>query len=185
MPKNKINLNNAIIYKIVCKDLNIKDCYVGSTCSFVHRKYQHKSFCKTNKERYLYNFINNYGGWENWEMIEVAKVCPQDLNELHKIERQYLEKLGATLNKNIPTRSKKEWADDNPDKIKKKNKNYYDKNCKTIYCFCGGSYKKKNLNRHIETYKHKNFCMEINVFQNELLKDLKTQIWKNKKKIYI
>jgi len=120
MPKNKINLNNAIIYKIVCKDLNIKDCYVGSTCSFVHRKYQHKSFCKTNKERYLYNFINNYGGWDNWDMIEVARVCPQDLNELHKIERQYLEKLGATLNKNIPTRTRKEWADDNPDKIKKK-----------------------------------------------------------------
>ena len=58
MPKNKIDLNNACIYKIVCKDLSVKDCYVGATCSFVHRKHQHKSSSYTNVDRYLYNFIN-------------------------------------------------------------------------------------------------------------------------------
>lgn len=182
MPKNKIDLNNACIYKIVCKDLSVKDCYVGATCSFVHRKHQHKSSCYTNVDRYLYNFINIHGGWENWDMIEIIKIKPADLRELHKIEREYLEKLGATLNKQIPSRTRSEWRHDNPEKIKDKNKKYYDKYCKTVFCFCGGNYIKKNLNRHLETYKHKNFCMSINIFQNKIFKDLKN---KNQKKISI
>ena len=45
MPKTKINYENAIIYKIVCNDLNIKDLYVGHTTDFIRRKYDHKKRC--------------------------------------------------------------------------------------------------------------------------------------------
>ena len=32
---------NTIIYKIVCNDLNITDCYVGNTTKFTNRKSPH------------------------------------------------------------------------------------------------------------------------------------------------
>ena len=38
MPKKEINYQNTIIYKIRCKDLNIKDVYVGHTTNFIQRK---------------------------------------------------------------------------------------------------------------------------------------------------
>jgi hypothetical protein len=43
MPKENIDYSKTIIYKIVCKDVNIKDCYVGSTTNFTNRKGQHKN----------------------------------------------------------------------------------------------------------------------------------------------
>jgi hypothetical protein len=40
MPKKEIT--NYVIYKIICNDENIKDCYVGSTSNFKVRKWDHK-----------------------------------------------------------------------------------------------------------------------------------------------
>ena len=42
MPKKNIDYSKTIIYKIVCKDLAVKDVYVGSTTHFINRKYGHK-----------------------------------------------------------------------------------------------------------------------------------------------
>ena len=49
MPKKEIDYSKTIIYKIVCNDLNIKDCYIGSTTSFTKRKNRHKSNCNNKK----------------------------------------------------------------------------------------------------------------------------------------
>jgi hypothetical protein len=38
MPRLPIDYSKSIIYKIVCKDLDVKDCYVGSTTNFTNRK---------------------------------------------------------------------------------------------------------------------------------------------------
>ena len=40
MPKDIINYSSTIIYKIVCKDLNVKDIYIGHTTNFIKRKAQ-------------------------------------------------------------------------------------------------------------------------------------------------
>ena len=37
MPKLPIDYSKTIIYKIICCDLNIKDCYVGHTTDFTRR----------------------------------------------------------------------------------------------------------------------------------------------------
>ena len=34
MPRKELNYDKTYFYKIVCKDLNIKDCYVGHTLNF-------------------------------------------------------------------------------------------------------------------------------------------------------
>jgi predicted GIY-YIG superfamily endonuclease len=55
MPKVAIDYSNTIIYKIVCKDLNVKELYVGNTVNFRQRKTQHKKacVCESNKSQNL------------------------------------------------------------------------------------------------------------------------------------
>ena len=121
MPKTIINYNNAVIYKLVCKDVEIKELYVGSTTNFAQRKTMHKSSCNNINSKgyniYVYSFIRSNGGWENWDMVEIIKLNCVDGNELLRYERNYIEQLQAKLNKNIPTRTIKEYQKANKEKI--------------------------------------------------------------------
>ena len=64
MPRLSVNYSNTVIYKIVCKDLNIKDLYVGSTTDFIRRKSMHKFNCNKNACNYkIYEIIRKNGGW--------------------------------------------------------------------------------------------------------------------------
>jgi len=51
MPKIPIDYSKTIIYKIVCNDLNVKDCYVGHTINMTKRKWAHKSRCHNDKDK--------------------------------------------------------------------------------------------------------------------------------------
>ena len=42
MPRQPINYDNTCFYKIVCKNLDIHDIYVGHTTDFTTRKLHHK-----------------------------------------------------------------------------------------------------------------------------------------------
>ena len=54
-----------MIYKLCCKNTDIKEIYIGSTTNFKRRKYNHKSnYLKKNKFK-VYEFINENEGWEN------------------------------------------------------------------------------------------------------------------------
>lgn len=89
--------SKIIIYKIVCCDLLIPQIYVGCTIDFNARKYRHKYRCKTatnNSFNFkLYKFINEHGGWNNFEMIEVEKIKCSDRREALARERYWYEKL--------------------------------------------------------------------------------------------
>ena len=130
MPKTPIGYSKSIIYKICCKDPEIKDIYIGSTTNFRKRKYHHKCCCNNIKRHeYNYNvykFIRDNGNWENWDMvmIEEYKDCESKL-QLQKKERYYIETLCATLNKYIPLRTKKEYYIDNIDRLSIIQKNKY------------------------------------------------------------
>jgi hypothetical protein len=147
MPRVAMNYQNTIIYKIVCKDLSITECYVGSTTNFTKRKYQHKHSCNNDSSKSyhvnVYAFIRANGSWENWCMIEVEKFPCDNMHEALKRERYWIETLNATLNKVLPTRTQKEYfklhADkkkdydkqyriDNADKMKDNNKKYRQNN---------------------------------------------------------
>lgn len=129
MPKVAMNYQNTVIYKIVCKDLSITDCYVGSTTNFTKRKCQHKTVCNNTKcngyNVNVYVFIRANGGWESWDMIEVEKFPCNDLNEALKRERYWIETLKATLNMVKPLRTKKEHYEDNKILILKREKEKY------------------------------------------------------------
>ena len=135
MPSKLFDYTNTYFYKIVCKDTTIKDCYVGHTTDFTKRKSQHKSKCYDENDRhfniYLYQFIRENEGWENWEMINIETKSCKDSLEAKSIERDFTEKLKATLNLRRPFRtdeeraeSKKIWRDNNPEYNKTYHENH-------------------------------------------------------------
>lgn len=113
MPKKAIDYSKTVMYKIVCKDLDVKDLYVGHTTDFICRKGVHKH--KTNNINsdggnvLVYQFIRDNGNWDNWEMIQIEKYPCSDQNEALSRERYWKEQLNATLNVQVPGRTKKEY----------------------------------------------------------------------------
>ena len=154
MPRLPIDYSKTIIYKIVSKDVNIKECYVGQTTDFTKRKCQHKSNCNNISSKWynlhIYQFIREHGGWINFDMIEVEKYNANDILDAHKKERYWIEQLQATLNKLIPSRTIKEYYEQNKDKIKE-----------PITCICGSICSKNHLKRHEQTKKHIEFVKTI------------------------
>ena len=133
MPKSNIDYSKGIIYKLVSKDLNIKDCYIGSTTNFNKRKNSHKSDCVNEKNPKfnlkVYQFIRENGNFENWDMVEIEKWPCNDKNELFKRERYHYELSQPSLNMCFPQRTTKEYFENyyalNKEKIDEKNMKYY------------------------------------------------------------
>lgn len=119
MPKNPINYQNTVIYKIVCKNPAITDTYTGSTTLFNKRKYYHKSMCHNPKHKpykcYVYQFIRDNGGWSNWDMIQIESYPCNNQQERALRERHWFEINKSTLNKCVPSRTRAEWNESNPE----------------------------------------------------------------------
>ena len=185
---------NGVIYKIFCKDSAIKDIYIGSTCDLKKRKRHHKSDCNNEKNRgynyYVYRFIRDNGGWDNFQMIELIKYPCDTKRELELKEREYLEVLSATLNKNIPSRSQKEshkayrFANKehlnekskkhyqaNKEEINEKSKKRYEANKERINekqrekfkCDCGGKFTRCSKSRHSRSIKHQKYLNSLSI----------------------
>lgn len=111
------------IYKIVCKNEEITDCYVGRTKDCTKRFQQHKTVCyNENKVSFnyrLYKTIRENGGFENWNIVEVETIEHEDADKTTPAEKEgfWFNELNATLNNNVPGRCKKEsckmWAEKN------------------------------------------------------------------------
>jgi len=123
MPKKEIT--DYVIYKIICNDENIKDCYVGSTSNFKVRKNRHKNDCNGNCVKYkVYETIRENGGWTNWTMVPIAEHKELTIIQARIKEEEQRVLLNANLNSLVAYRS--------VEKIKElekiKNKNYYKAN---------------------------------------------------------
>jgi hypothetical protein len=132
-------------YKIVSKDENIKDCYIGKTLDFKKRVGDHKNNC--NNENYkhynykVYLYIRENGGINNFNFIEIEKGEYNNEESALK-ERELIEKFNANLNIQIPSRTKKEYEEsENRKKSKKeglkefrqKNREILNKKARDIY----------------------------------------------------
>jgi hypothetical protein len=119
MPRLPIDYANTIIYKIVCNDLNVTECYVGHTTDFVRRKRQHKFNSTYSKGKEfntkLYKTIRDEGGFGNWCMIEIEKYPCKDVQEAKKKEREWIENINSKLITCYPqrTRTNQEYYIDN------------------------------------------------------------------------
>jgi len=102
MPKEPIKYENTIIYKIVCLVPDINNKYIGYTTDIIRRKYYHKvkSMDPKNNKYKLYHFINQHGGFNNFDIIEIKKYPCMNNNEAKAKQYKYIKLLNADLNSN-------------------------------------------------------------------------------------
>ena len=175
MPKIPMDYSKNIIYKIVCNDLSVEECYVGHTINMSMRKWAHKTVCNNEKSKdhnnKIYKIIRKNGGWDNWNMVLVEKFPCKDSSEACKREREIFEELGAKMNTLIPYRTqeeykqyKKQYREEHQEKIKEYHKQYYqerkaeiaEKQKEKVECeFCSKLLLKHNMSRHIKICKSK------------------------------
>jgi len=103
MPKEVIGFENTCFYKIICRDPEIKDVFVGYTTNIVQRKYLHKVLSSQNmdtikKNKKLYEAIQEKGGWENWELVELNTCFCKNAIEAKKRQLYYSKLHDANLN---------------------------------------------------------------------------------------
>jgi hypothetical protein len=131
------NYKNTVIYKIKHNedydDINI---YIGSTTNFRVRKNQHKTNCNNeNNKNYnipIYHYIRANSGWDNFVMVPIEEYPCNSKNEKEIKERYYIDLLKPKLNKYIPTRTNKEWRENNKEKKKEIDKIYRENNKEKI-----------------------------------------------------
>ena len=146
-----VHYDKSIIYKLCCKDVNVKGEYVGSTTNTQRRKVQHKHCCNNaDGKKYnlnVYTYIREHGGWDAFDLVEVERYTAIDRADLHKRERHWIETLKTELNGNVPTRTSQEW-----------HKEYYESNkeagVEKVKCECGSVVTKRCLSRHKLSDKH-------------------------------
>jgi hypothetical protein len=103
MPKRLPDYSATTIYKLCCNDKDVSDIYIGHTTNVPQRKHQHKTCsCNENCNIYLYRFIRDNGGWDNWSMEELAVYECKNKREALIIERICVDLFGASLNTNKP-----------------------------------------------------------------------------------
>ena len=174
------NYQNAVIYKLCCKDINISEIYIGSTSNMRIRKSVHKNICNNTSSRnynsYVYKFIRENGGFINWYMILLEKYPTTDKKSLEARERYWIELLKSKLNTLIPSLTLEEkkvnhkegvkkwyienknskkiymktWINNNPDKIIIN----YNKRKEKIYCECGSYISHRQKAIHYKSKKH-------------------------------
>ena len=132
--------HNSKIYKLISDHTD--KIYIGSTVQPLHkRKSGHKIAYITFKNHNI-KYISSY------ELIELGEIdiilienfkC-ENKEELHARERYHIElNKELCVNINVPTRTKKEWNEDN----KEYGKEYREKN-------------KENIKEHLKEYREKN-----------------------------
>jgi hypothetical protein len=97
---------NFCIYKIISKNENDINIYIGSTNNFERRKEQHeKAVDNKNNIQYwclLYRYIRNNGGWDNFIMEKILECDVSDRVSGLLLETEYIINYKATLNTVFP-----------------------------------------------------------------------------------
>ena len=134
MPQKEIDYSKTHFYKVVCKDVNVKDYYIGHTANFTKRKNKHKTCCvNESNDHYnlrLYKFLRENGGWNNWDMVLINTENHKNRLEVLRREREYIEQYEPSLNSILPHRTeedeifyRKTYYQDNKESITEKKRN--------------------------------------------------------------
>ena len=170
--KKGIDYSKGKIYRIVCDTTGL--VYIGSTVEtlckrLTKHKNNYKCYLKGNSHFVTsFDILKN----DNYKIILIENCPCNSKEELHRVERTYIESIEC-VNKYIPTRTNKEWIENNKDKIKQLNKDYYennkekkfkiasewnknnkDKKNKKIQCeYCNSNINKSNIKQHQKSLK--------------------------------
>jgi len=136
----KYKYANGKIYKLCCKDPTITEIYVGSTLNQYKRKNSHKAVCNNPNNRnynlYVYQFIRENGGFDNWNIVILEEYPTENKNELVWKEREWIEQLKPVLNScsrpiiTLEQRREylKKYYEENSEQRRETSKKYYEEN---------------------------------------------------------
>ena len=128
MPKVPFDYSNTYFYKIVSKDPDNLNMYIGHTTNFTKRKHKHKGCClnenNTHHNLPLYQHIRLNGGWENWDMVLIDKIKCENFLDARAKEREIFDIMKPSLNAVRPFVSEEELIEHR--------RNYYNENVETI-----------------------------------------------------
>ncbi len=138
--------------------------YIGSTCcGLAKRKAQHKKDYKAGmfvSSRFLYK--------ENEDAVEIVLIedypC-ENKEQLHKRERHWIENTKC-VNIEVPTRTPKEWREQNKESVSANKKSYYLDNKDTI------------LEKRKQEYKYK---PEVKMQRSKSYRDLNADKLRNRR----
>ena len=150
----------SCVYQIKCKDPKITETYVGSTVDLSYRIWGHKHRCIEGNEKShykLYVFMRENGGFDNFEFVVLQSYEDISKKDLVKEEEKYFRELKPELNVVHPTRTSKEWYQEekekhlanckkyrekNKEKLSEQHKEWYQKNKDDHSAKCKARYKK-------------------------------------------
>jgi hypothetical protein len=123
---------NGVIYKLFCKNTDIKECYIGSSKDIENRMKLHKQDCNnenSNKYNYkLYEFIRANGNWGNFKYLILEQKEYENEEQLHMREQTFItlfrERNEKLLNERNAYRSEEYFKE----YYKDYSKNYYENN---------------------------------------------------------
>ncbi len=155
--KKGIDYSKGKIYRIVCDTTGLT--YIGSTVETLSRRLtkhiaDYKLYLKGKRNYKITSFdiIKN----NNYKIILIDNYACKNKEELHREERKYIESIEC-INKNIPTRTHKEYREDNKDKRLEYNKKYNEKNKDKIKEY-KKEYHENNKDKINEKHKQKIEC---------------------------
>lgn len=132
-------IREIIFYRFVCNDPNIINTYCGSTLDFTKRKNRHKSHCNNEKSKknhlLIYKTIRENGGWDNWRMLEIERKIVKDKTEASQREQYWIEYYNSQMNTYNATQDenyRKEYREQNKDKLLQHEKEYREQNIDKI-----------------------------------------------------
>ncbi len=141
-----------VIYKLCCKDENVKDCYIGCTSNIKSRIIGHKNDYKNFKTRKVYKFIAENGGIQNWQF----KILAENINSNNKmfLENACIREYNGTLNNNRVYLTDDERNNYQKTYYIKNRKTILDKKKEVIICECGSQYTSSHIMRHLRSKLH-------------------------------
>ena len=139
-----VNYSQGKLYRIVpnCEH-DPHEQYIGSTTKqylsqrFAQHKIEYRCFKSGNRDSFTTSFklFDKYGV-ENCSIVLIENVCVHSKEDLHKKEREHIEKTPC-VNKCIPLRTMKEWrlkfSKEKIEYIALTRKKYYDDNKELNY----------------------------------------------------
>ena len=97
----KINYSKTIIFKLSCKNPEVKEYFLNHTTDVRSCKYNYKNDCKKNRKGVIYDTINAHGGWYNWsyDIVEYYCDCTTKSDAIKRLQywKENLEKNASDI----------------------------------------------------------------------------------------
>ena len=142
------------IYQIYCRD----KVYIGHTANFARRARQHSKICRTTTDQShhlrVYKHIRLNGGWENCICVPIDTQHLQSKTEARTLERQWVEKTGATLNMVRPIRTRDDILAGKKASYQRCRDKILKTKSTTVVCECGKTVTRGKIARHRRTKSH-------------------------------